>query len=383
VQHGTTWFVAKGDVLERDMPVRPRQSRRATRLAHFRLRFEHFQDTLQTRANRPPGGMDAREGLHLVLQGGEVNEEDQQAADRKRAFQHVPGAIPKDCARAKGGDETRAEAVDAAQHRASLLGAHRVVGELPEAVLLAVFLHEGLHHRNSSKGLLKVGLDTAFDLPLELRSEVERFADEERCPHHEGRDQQGQKRESRIQPRHEKHHQCHGYESVAGRKEDRVHELVNAPAVARNPAHRIAHRMPAVKKQRAPLQSGKQALGEIIDHPPASHRPRRRQHEFDDTVEGEEQQSAHGGEGQHPQWGRLELKRAESGGQRSRQRVLAQHVIGHEFHRPRLKRGQRGGEQREDGYKGESATMRLKARPKKTPKAREGTPPLRWCQRLT
>ena len=325
--------------------------------------------------------MDSSEGFHLVVQRREVNEKNKQAADGKRAFQDMPRAEPENRPGPERGYKAGAKAVDAAKHRAALLRAYGVVGELAEAFVFAVLLHECLDHRDAGECLLQVGLDAALDLTPKLRGKMKRFADEEGSSHHEWRDGECQQRETGIESCHEEHHQPHCHQGMARREDDGVHELINAPTVAGDSAHCIADGMAAVENQRPALQPCEQFLREVIDHPSSGDRPGGREHQFNHAVEREEQQPPDGREGKQGKRRRFKVEHLQTCGQCAGQRVLTQHMVGDELHRPGLKGGQGGGNQRQNSDDGKPAPVWTQARQKQAPDAREATSPLRWYQR--
>jgi hypothetical protein len=104
--------------------------------------------------------------------------------------------------------------------------------------------------------------------------------------------------------------------------------------------------MSAVKEKGAALQPGEQCLREVMDHSPARERPGRSQDQFDDAVEGEQRESTKGCDGEQSKRRRLKANDIKDRGQQAGQWLPAQDMVGDEFQRPRLKRGQCRSDQR-------------------------------------
>ena len=109
-------------------------------------------------------GQQPGKGLHLLLEGSEVGDEHEQAAEAQLVGEHVAARDDQDGRRHQGGEHTGGEGRGVLGQNGPATRLHRRSHEGHEVAVLPTLLAEGLHDGDAGQGLLYVGLHAALGL---------------------------------------------------------------------------------------------------------------------------------------------------------------------------------------------------------------------------
>ena len=314
--------------------AKARRRPRARHVADAALHVEQLLDALE--ADRRLGDRvgHLREVLHRLVGLAEIEDEDDQLAGAEAAAEHQARAVAEHQA---GAD--RDEHVDHRRqprlHAARAQAGGDVLPALPvEPLILVVFARERLHHLDRGQLLRDARHQLAFALLHQPRRLLDPLGVDVDEQEHHRRDRQADQREAPVHVEHDAEHADQRQHVDDDAEQRRGDEVLDRVDVAGDAGQQIAGPRLAVLGER-------QALDALVDHPPQIVRDPLRDAGGQELFAVGADRADHRDQ-QHAASAKFERREGVVREQRDdrldarRQRLVLQHVVDDDLHRPRL-----------------------------------------------